>query len=1402
MHSTKYYLIAIWCKSNSYKYMTSATTAQIQQWRTQIREARCAHQIKLSQSLHRLESTGDNKNVARFRQALEKSLSEVDHFKSRLEKISFTEELPICTRRAEIADLIRCHQVLIVAGETGSGKTTQLPKICLELGYGTRGLIGHTQPRRIAARTVADRIASELNSTVGETVGFQVRFNNKSGDNTQIKLMTDGILLAEIQADPLLSNYEVIIIDEAHERSLNIDFLLGLLKPLCTKRPDLKIIITSATIDLDKFSRHFSQNGTPAPVIEVTGRTYPVEVIYQVCEDGKNNLPDTICSTVDYIISCEAKGMFKARGDILVFCSGEREIRDVAQALRKSSLTISVLPLYSRLSVKEQNKVFQKSAFRKVVLATNVAETSLTVPGIAYVIDPGLARISRYSFKSKVQRLPIEEISQASANQRMGRCGRVANGVCIRLYSKENFQARDEFTPAEILRSNLASVILQMRRLKIRDIDHFDFIDRPDPRLLRDGIKLLQELEALDKDNQLTSVGKQLCVLPVDPKFARMLVSAHKLGCLRDTLIVISALSIQDPRERPAEHRQKADLKHNSLQHPQSDFYSFLYLWQSILTQRDELSSTKFKKLCVENFWSIARVFEWREHFRQLSSACNKLGWKTGAWIDLQLPETGKKTSPAKTKRQFDARYRNLHRALLTGLFGNIAMRDTEGVYLATRNRKPLIFPGSTLIRQKPKWIMAAEYLETSKLFLLTVAEIDPDWVIEAAVHLLKYNYNEPSYDVKSGQVKATRKTLFQGLVLRDKQRVDYATVNPDEARQLFIMQGLVSGRYQQKSKPLRLNLEKQQAPSKKGAKAKTKKSQETFTAHNRKLINSVKKLEIKTRRKDLLVDEQSIFNFYDKHLPPDVVCRATFEKWYKTAVKDKPKLLYLERENLLLKSIQDNSVAQFPEHIVIQGKKIKLLYTFDPASDTDGISMLIPHALLAHFPEHIGSWLVPGLLREKCIALVKSLPKSMRRNFVPVSDAIDLVLPLLSESGDSLEIQLGHQLFRQFGTKVEVDAWYLQKLDTYYHMNYRVISDDGSLLAESRDLSKLKSAYSDSLMQEAQNSESPKRHQFERTSLVTWDFDDLPETFSYQHQGMQVTVFPMLYLEQNNKVSLTVSHNKDLANYYSSRAIVRLAQSELAATSANQTIRYLQKELFKTSSPNATKHSNSLAKQLESIKHYTDERAIWKNDIIDSALHESCFASATGIPRTRIAFDDALKHARQWVTNALELETALSAALDKRDELITSLNTFKASSQEKKEALVDIRTQLKTMFEPGFLWYTSTAQLRQYPRYLRALSIRLDKLKNANFSIDSQNALLAMQSDFDQLVEEQISGLNTINYGNSELFIGALYFIRPDFLNFSIMLQEWRVSLFAQQLRTPIPVSEKRLRKAFKSLL
>ena len=1368
--------------------MPSISNHQLNLWQSQIKDARCEHQHGLKQQLNKLVRA--NKPVTTFEvfeKKLKQSINHVSDLKASKPEITFPQNLPISQRQSEIADLINNNQVVIVAGETGSGKTTQLPKICLSLGYGNKGLIGHTQPRRIAARTVADRIASELKVPLGDEVGYQVRFNDSSNNKTRIKLMTDGVLLAEFQRDRFLSRYEVIIIDEAHERSLNIDFLLGLLKPLCQRRPDLKVIITSATIDLEKFSKHFSFNGSPAPVIEVSGRTFPVETIYQVPQKDAVDLADLICDTVKQIVRNEAKGIYKANGDILIFCAGEREIKDAALALNRSELPVEVLPLYSRLSVAEQNKVFKSTHNRKVVLATNVAETSITVPGIGYVIDPGLARISRYSFRSKVQRLPIEAISQASANQRKGRCGRVANGICIRLYSEEDFSARAEYTPAEILRSNLASVILKMLRLGIRDIQQFAFIDQPDKRLLNDGYKLLQELNAIDPDRKLTKTGRLMSDLPVDPRYARILVSAEQLGCLQDALVLISALSIQDPRERPSDKQQAADQAHRELAHPQSDFFSYLHLWQAINNQRNALSNTKFKRLCIERFWSIARIFEWRELYHQLNTLCKELKWQSEAWVEITLPELDSGQSNKKKKKNntkaknkndhFDTRYERIHQALLSGLLSNIATKDIDDIYTATRGRTIHLFPGSPQAKVKPKWLVSADLLETSRLFAHTIAQIKPEWVIKCAQHLCKYNYSSARYDNRSGAIKAQRKTLLYGLVLRDKERVNFGAINPVESRTLFIQQGLVEANYK---------------PTKK----------DSFFDHNQELIRDIEKIEIKTRKRNLLINEQALFEFYNERIPTQIHNRNSLERWLTKQSNEKKilnnELLKLNREQLLVTNIEADDVAQFPDKIDVFGKSVSIIYKFNPGQAQDGVTMVVPISLLAPFPEHIGDWLVPGLLREKCIALIKTLPKQIRRNFAPAADAIDRVFSKLHPSNKALHKELALLLFKTRGIKVEHDMFDLDKLDQYYSMNYRVIDVDGSLVDEDHDLLLLKQRYADSVQESVHADNSPERNKYERHDITQWNFGQLENFIEYQHQGMTIRAYPSLAKQSEDKISLIVCEHQSVAQYQTSIGLLLLAEKVLSNGTQRQSAKYLQKELMSDKQKKQTSKNqlSNLALQLKSVSVKSSNKKSWVNEIMLAGIKQSCFADTDfNSIRNQDTFTQALQTGgKNWVSSCIEIEQSLSSALDHRDQILNTLNTTAAHTIEIDTAIEDMKAQLYSLFEPQLLRYTPLTQLNQYARYLRAIESRIEKLKFASKTVNEEKALQLMQANF----EEKIAILNDKNLSSGRDYVFHRY---PSLYNFSILLEEWRVSIFAQHLKTMQPVSEKRIRKAWQEI-
>ena len=1236
--------------------------------------------------------------------------------------------LPVCEKREEIAQVIAANQVVVLAGETGSGKTTQIPKICLSIGRGVKGLIGHTQPRRIAANTVANRIAEELKTTLGEKVGYQVRFSDQSNENTLIKVMTDGILLAEIQNDPFLNRYDTLIIDEAHERSLNIDFLLGYLKQLLPKRPDLKLIITSATIDLERFSQHFDN----APIIEVSGRTYPVEVWYRPLfefknDDGEDAEPDQYTAIVDAVHEIELHektGSGLRGGDILIFLSGEREIREAAEALRKAQFAhMEVLPFYARLSLAEQQKVFAPHTGRRIVLATNVAETSITVPGIRYVIDPGFARISRYSYRTKVQRLPIEPVSQASANQRKGRCGRVAEGICIRLYSEEDFNSRPAFTDAEILRTNLAAVILQMLQLRMGDIHKFPFIDAPDHRLISDGFKLLEELHAVNSRNQLTPIGQQLAKLPVDPRLARMLLAAQAQSSIRELLIIVSALSVQDPRERPVEKQQAADQMHRRFWVEHSDFLGYVSLWDYFETQRQALSQNQLRKVCKKEFLSYLRLREWRDVHHQLCIAVKDLGFR------------------ANTEA---ANYEAVHRALLTGLLGNLGFNHEEREYLGARNRKFSIFPGSSLAKKTPKWVMAAELIETSKLFAHTLAKIEPEWVIAAAEHLIKRQYFEPHYDSRSGQVMAYEKITLYGLTIVEKKSVSYSHIDPTQSREVFIRSALVEGQYAQH--PKRKHLQQRE-----GFK--------DFYTHQQQLLWELEELEAKSRRRDIVLDEQVIFDFYDERIPEQVVNLAGFEAWRKKAEQENPQLLYIPRETLMRHAAGDVTEAQFPNELEWRGMVFPLSYHFEPNHPFDGVSIHVPMSILHQVPEQRLEWLVPGMLRDKCIGLIKSLPKNLRKHFVPVPDIVDKLLGVLTPDNKSLTEAMGLQLKRLTGVDIPREAWLEANVDDYYRFNVHVVDDKGKIIASGRDLNLLREKYREKVQQNIQSAATD----IERQGITGWDFDLLPQSIQLPRGGINIRAYPAL-VDQQASIALQVLDNPLQAMDITQRGLTRLLFISLG-----QTTKYLQKELLK---------GQEVALTLAGI----GSRDQVVDDLIMAAIKQLALPDQQQLPRTKPVFESALQSIK---------DKLIPYTQDLANHLITSLKLLveiKKQLKQQKNMLVlaytisDINQQLSQLFYPGLVYNTPPQWLQQYPKYMRGIQQRLEK------------AALNPQKDKLQLAEVGPHWQRLVDYlqkeGNYRL--GQL----PALTDYRWWIEEFRISLFAQTLKTQVPVSDKRVDK------
>jgi ATP-dependent helicase HrpA len=1220
--------------------------------------------------------------------------------------IRYPEELPIAKRRGEIARAISENQVVIVAGETGSGKTTQLPKICLELGRGAKQLIGHTQPRRLAARTVAQRIAQELDSSVGELVGYQVRFTDKASAATAIKLMTDGILLAEMQRDRLLRKYDTIIIDEAHERSLNIDFLLGYLKRILPRRPDLKLIITSATIDVESFSRHFND----APVIEVSGRTFPVETHYlDAVEDRDEGVQAQIVSLVEDIDA----GKFGRPGDVLIFLPGERDIRELARELRKST-ALDILPLYARLSQAEQNRVFDISRRRgtRVVLATNVAETSITVPGIRYVIDPGEARISRYSYRTKVQRLPIEPVSQASANQRQGRCGRVEAGVCLRLYSEDDFNNRPEFTDPEIKRTNLAAVVLQMLTLGLGEVEDFPFINPPDSRLVRDGYKLLEELGAVTTAGKVTAVGQRMSRLPVDPRLARMVLAAAEQGCLEEILVIASALTVQDPRERPAEKQQQSDQMHARFRHPKSDFIAWLDLWRYYEEQRQALSQNQLRKLCKREFLSFMRMREWRDIHAQLSIACRQLQMKPRP----VLPD--------------EENYQGVHVALLSGLLSNIAQLDEGREYLGCRNRKLQIFPGSSQSRKRPKWIVAAEIVETSRVFAREVAAIDPLWVIGVNPDLLKHHYYQPRWQSRSGRVMAYERLTLYGLTVADKRSLHYGPLAPQESRELLIREGLIAGNYRQ-------------FPD--------------FLKHNQRLLRQLEELESRTRRRDILVDEQALFEFYDERLPADMYTAGRLQSWLKSHPEDE-RGLFMSREILLARDPGADIGEQFPDHLQWEDIRLKLSYQFEPGKSSDGVSVTVPVALMNRVPRFLFDWLVPGLLREKCIHLVKGLPKEKRKQLVPVPDYVDKALAELQPDNVDLLEALSRCLSRLGGFRLERDDWALDKLDDYYRMNVRVVGEDGRLLEQGRDLGQLVDRFRGDTRQSisASHVDSPARE-----GIRSWDFAELPANWRFRQAGIDIESYPAL-MDKGDTVAIELCDYPGQARLYHRLGVLRLLRLGCA-----QSIKFLRKQMLRGNEFNLVLAGAGL------------ERGPLGDDLIDAAFVQA-MDLGSALPRDQPSFQAVLLAGTgELVTRANEIEALLLNTLRTLAEVRRAL----AGSEAKKwpDTRADIEQQLAQLMPPGFQRDTPAEWLAQYPRYMKALRSRVERLSGQYAKDQKHTALL--QSLCEPLWEALVQRPGLLQ-------------LCPAAIQYRWMLEELRVSFFAQNLGTRQAVSEKRLRE------
>ncbi|MCX4191170.1 ATP-dependent RNA helicase HrpA [Methylophaga sp. OBS1] len=1268
---------------------------------------------RLTQRWQRLKKEQNQDKLAALAQQVIASVERAEKRRQNIPKPTFEADLPVIERREEVKRAIADNQVIILCGETGSGKTTQLPKICLELGRGVTGMIGHTQPRRIAARTVATRIAEELQSEIGQTVGYKVRFHDHvNADRSYVKLMTDGILLAETQNDKFLNQYDTLIIDEAHERSLNIDFLLGYIKQLLPKRPDLKVIITSATIDTERFSKHFDN----APVIEVSGRTYPVDIRYRPLQTPDEESPDY--DMVSGIVAAVDELCREGPGDVLIFLAGERDIRDVSEALRKHHPPqTEILPLFARQSAAEQNRVFKTGGQRRIILATNVAETSLTVPGIRYVVDPGNARISRYSVRNKVQRLPIEKISQSSANQRAGRCGRVAAGICIRLYDEEDFEARPAFTDPEILRTNLASVILQMSALKLGDPAKFPFINPPPQKMINDGYRLLDELDAVDRQRRITETGRQLAKLPIDPRIARMLLKAGDLGSLTEVLVIASALSIQDPRERPMDKQQAADEAHSKYKDERSDFIGFLKLWDLYHDKKKHLSQNKLRKYCKENFLSFLRLREWHDIHQQLH---------------IQLSELKLKFNTQ------EAAYDSIHQALLSGLLSHIAVKTDRFEYTGARNLKLGIFPGSALHKKGPKWLMAAELVETGKLYARINAKIEPEWIEPIAGSLVKRQYSDPHWEKKPAQVVAFESVSLYGLPIVTRRRVHYGPLDPDLANQIFIREALVNGDWHCR------------AP---------------FFRHNQSLIQEVELLEQKSRRRDVLVDEEILFDFYRSRIPHNIINGAGFEKWRKKAEKDDPKLLFLSKELLMQHEAEQVTADYYPDQMLVNRVPLKLEYHFEPGKQHDGITQTIPLSLLNQTSAERYEWLVPGLLRDKIVFLLKALPKSLRRHFIPVPKYADDCLKDLSPESGALLPALSERLRKLTGVEIDEKDWRTDELPLYLQMNFRLVDDDGKLLDESRDLNRLKQDWA---REAAASFRQIPDSEYEKTGLTSWSFDALPEQITLEQNGLEMTAYPAL-IDKTDSVDLTLMDTAAQA-----RQLTRLGLRRLFMLAQADAVKYLHKNLPGIKemclhyanvppSPYGDK-TNSRLTPCEQLK----------TDLIHVAF-DRCFILEQAAIRSREAFEQRLNSRRgDLIKIASELAQNIASPLAEYHAIAKRLGSNIPLAAI--NAVNDIREQLGFLVYQGFVHDTPDEALKRLPVYCQAAGIRLDKL------------LTDPAKDRQRMAEVK---------PHWQKFISKVNKIETEaFYEYRWMLEEFRISLFAQELKTAYPISAKRLEK------
>jgi ATP-dependent helicase HrpA len=1244
---------------------------------------------------------------------------EIERRRAGLPRPEFPPELPVSERRAEIARAIRDHQVVVVCGETGSGKTTQLPKICLELGRGVTGLIGHTQPRRIAARATAARIAQELKSELGRHVGYKIRFTDRTSPSTYVKLMTDGILLAETQGDPELRQYDTIIIDEAHERSLNVDFLLGYLRQLLPRRPDLKVIVTSATLDAERFARHFADaRGAPAPVIEVSGRLYPVEIRYRPLQRDEDDEIDLDRSIADAIDELARTGP----GDVLVFLPGEREIREAAETLRKHHPPqTEILPLYARLSAQEQERVFRPHAGRRIVLATNVAETSLTVPGIRYVVDTGLARVKRYSYRSKVEQLQVERISQAAATQRAGRCGRVQAGVCIRLYDEEDFAKRPAHTDPEILRSSLAAVILRMKALGLAAIEAFPFLDPPMPKAIADGYALLAELGAVDEARALTEVGRQLARLPVDPRIARMVLAGREEGSLAEVLVIAAALTVQDPRERPLERSQAADEAHKRFAEERSDFLGYLKLWAFFEEALHHESKRKLHRLCHQHFLSFNRMREWRDIHSQLKELAAEMGAKVGELrTAVQIA-----ASPVL--------FAQVHRALLAGVLGNVGLKAEDGSFQGARGIKFWIHPGSSLAKKQPRWIMAAELTETARLYARSVAGIDPEWIEQVGAHLLKRTQHDPHWEKKAAQVVAFERGTLYGLPVYVNRRVHYAPFDPEGSREIFIREALVAGEYE---------------------------SRAPFLLHNRRLVREIEGLEHKSRRPDVLVDEALIVAFYDSAIPAGICNGAGFEAWRREAEAGNPRLLFLRREDLMRHEAAGITTAQFPHQLEMTGRVFALEYLHDPGGPRDGVTMTVPLLALNQVSAPRCEWLVPGLLKDKVQRLVKSLPQKLRHRLGPLPEFAARFVAAVPPSDVPLAAAIARFARAELNLEVPLDAFRPETLPAHLAMNFRVVDEHGRQLAMGRNLAQLRAELGARAGEQFSAIAKPAAAV---SGVTDWDFGALEEIMEIRDGGRTLVGYPAL-VDRGDTVSLEVFDAPESAAAEHRKGLRRLFMLRL-----REQAKYLERNL---------PGSSEMALRFAAIGDAGEVRG----QLVAAAFERACMGEP--LPRDRVQFDARCEEARpRLVLIAQEVARLAATILAEHHALGKKLQ---AAAKAFPEVARDVQAQLARLLPKDFVVATPYERLQHFPRYLKAIALRLDKLR-----ADPQRDARAY-AEYAPLEQAWL---------REELRQRKQGVADRELAQFRWLLEELRVQLFAQELRTPVPVSVKRLQKVWQTL-